>query len=111
MTDETPRTSTTRQRNSSVTETRSVRVNVTLYGPLRSLTPNRTVTLDFDGGTVADALDRFVDAYPRAASQLYDESGTLRPSVRVMYDDERADFDDRCPPDAELKLFPAMRGG
>lgn len=86
-------------------------MNVTLYGSLRSLTADNTVSLDFEAGTVADALDQFVDAHPRATSQLFDESGTIRPSVRVMRGDEQVDFDADCPPDAELKLFPAMRGG
>ncbi|MFC6763565.1 MoaD/ThiS family protein, partial [Natrinema soli] len=43
---------------------------VTVYGPLRSATGDKTVTLEWSGGTVADAVAALVDAYPRAESHL-----------------------------------------
>jgi len=42
---------------------------------------------------------------------LVDKEGRLRASVRVTVDDDPVDLDDACPPDTEVRLFPAMRGG
>lgn len=86
-------------------------MEVTVYGPLRSATGEKRVDIEPDGATVAALLDAFVTAYPHAESQLVDEDGDLRPSVRVTVDGERAALDTDCPPDAEVALFPAMRGG
>lgn len=85
-------------------------MRVTVYGPLRGATGSKAVTVAFGGGTVAEAVAAFVDAYPRASGELYDD-GTLRPSVRVTRDGERVDPDDPCPPDADITIVPAMRGG
>jgi molybdopterin converting factor small subunit len=86
-------------------------MELTVYGPLRSATGEKRVSVDPDEGTVAEVVEAFVDAYPRAESHLVDPSGTIRPSVRVTVDGERAALADDCPPDAEVALFPAMRGG
>lgn len=86
-------------------------MKVTVYGPLRDVTSEKTVTVTFDGGTVADALAVFVENYPRAKSSLYANEGELRPSVRLSVDGERVDLDDACPPAAELTVFPAVQGG
>lgn len=86
-------------------------MDVTVYGPLRSATGEKSVTMAFDGGTVGDALAAFVDAYPRAESYLYATDGTLRSSVRVLLDGTRAKLDDECPADATLTVFPAVQGG
>jgi len=86
-------------------------MDLTVYGPLRSATGAKRVSVDPDDGTVAAVVGAFVDAYPRAESHLVDCDGELRPSVRVTVDGERASLGDDCPPDAEVALFPAMRGG
>jgi molybdopterin synthase sulfur carrier subunit len=86
-------------------------MRVTAVGPLRSATGEKTVELEFAGGTVAEALAAFAAAYPRAESQLYDADGDLRPSVRVSLDGDRAEPGDECPPDAELTVVPAVQGG
>jgi sulfur-carrier protein len=85
-------------------------LEITVYGPLRSATSGKRVEIEFEGGTVADALDAFAAAHPRARPQLYDE-GVLRPSVRVTVDGERAEPDDPCPPEASMTLHPAVQGG
>lgn len=89
----------------------NARMQVTVYGPLRSATGKKTVMLNFEGGTVKDALDAFVENYPRTKSQLYDENEAARSSVRVSVNGERANLDDECPSDAELTVFPAVQGG
>jgi molybdopterin synthase sulfur carrier subunit len=85
-------------------------MRVTVYGPLRGATGEKTVAVDFAGGTVSEALAALVDAYPRAEQHLY-EDGQLLSSVRVAVDGESADPDDDCPPDAEVSVHPPMRGG
>ncbi|WP_440992056.1 ubiquitin-like small modifier protein 1 [Haloarchaeobius baliensis] len=86
-------------------------MKVHVYGPLRTATGEKTVDLRTDGETVGDLLDRFLDEYPGTASQLVDDDGDLRPSVRVMVGDEKAARDQPVSEHDEIKLFPAMRGG
>ena len=86
-------------------------MEIVAYGPLRSAVGGKRVALDVEGETVGDVLDAFVEAYPGTEPQLYAEDGSLRPSVRVMCDDERLEPEDPCPADGELSLFPAMQGG
>lgn len=86
-------------------------MEITVYGPLRSATGEKTVELAFDGETVGDALDTFVERYPRARSHLYTDDGAVRPSVRVTVDGGRAALDDPCPDGATIALHPAIRGG
>ncbi|WP_126662702.1 MoaD/ThiS family protein [Haloterrigena salifodinae] len=86
-------------------------MEITVYGPVRSATGAKTVSLEFDGGTVADAVAAFVDAYPRAEPHLYTDGDELRSSVRVTVDGERATMEDRVPTDASLTLMPAVQGG
>ncbi|EMA30485.1 ubiquitin-like small modifier protein 1 [Haloarcula japonica] len=86
-------------------------MEVTVYGPLRAATRAKTADVPVDGDTVGAVITAFVDAYPRAESQLVDADGALRPSVRVMVDGASADRDEQVPPGASVELFPAMRGG
>lgn len=86
-------------------------MEVTVYGPLRSATGEKTVELGGDVATVGDALEAFVEAYPRARTHLYADDGALRASVRVAVDGERAEPDDPCPDDASLAVHPAVQGG
>lgn len=85
-------------------------MEITVYGPLRSATGEKTVSLEFDGDTVADAIDEFAETYPRAAQYLY-EGDDLRPSVRVSVGGERAGLEDPVSDDASLALVPAVQGG
>lgn len=85
-------------------------MDLTVYGPLRSATGEKRVAVAPEGETVRAVVEAFVAAYPRAESHLADD-GTLRPSVRVTVNGERATLDDDCPPEADVALFPAMRGG
>ena len=86
-------------------------MRVTVYGPLRSATGEKTVEVDAEPDTVADALDAFVEAYPRAERHLVDCDGDLRSSVRVTVDGDRVTPDDACPTSSALTIHPAMRGG
>ncbi|WP_256300830.1 ubiquitin-like small modifier protein 1 [Haloarchaeobius salinus] len=86
-------------------------MEVYVYGPLRTATGEKVVDVPADGGTVGDLLEAFLGEYPRTASQLVDDDGGLRPSVRVMVDDEKATWDQPVSKHDEVKIFPAMRGG
>ncbi|GAB3667530.1 MoaD/ThiS family protein [Halopiger thermotolerans] len=85
-------------------------IDVTVYGPLRSATGAKTISLEWSGGTVADAVAALVDAYPRAEPHLYD-GDEVRPSVRVSIDGERATLEASVPDDASLTIVPAVQGG
>jgi molybdopterin converting factor small subunit len=86
-------------------------MNVVVYGPLRSATGSKTVELSPADETVAGVVGALREAHPRTESHLVDEEGALRPSVRVTVDGETAAPDDPVPSDAEVGVFPAMRGG
>ena len=86
-------------------------MDVLVYGPLRAATDGKCVTVSPAEHTVAGVITALREQYPRAESQLVDDEGNLRASVRVTVDGETADGDDDCPPDAEVRVFPAMQGG
>lgn len=86
-------------------------MEVVVYGPLRSATGSKEITLSPADRTVTGVIEALCEAYPRAESHLYDDDGHLRPSVRVAVDGETAEEDATCPEDAEIEVFPAMRGG
>ena len=86
-------------------------MDVTVYGQLRAATGEKTVRVEGDVKTVDDALERFLEAYPRAKQHVLNEDGEIRPSVRIVLDGDRVDLDSDCPSDATLQLFPAMEGG
>jgi molybdopterin synthase sulfur carrier subunit len=86
-------------------------MEVVVYGPLRSATGSKEVTLSPTEPTVAGVIEALCDAYPRAESHLVDDEDALRPSVRVALDGETAEQDATCSPDAKVEIFPAMRGG
>ncbi len=86
---------------------------LTVYGPLRGVTGSKTVSIATDdhSHTVQRVLEQFVAEYPRAGTQLFTDDGTLRASVRVIVDGERADPETECPPTAAITLIPAAQGG
>jgi molybdopterin converting factor small subunit len=86
-------------------------MDVTVYGPLRSATGGKRLALSPAEQTVQGVLDALLEEYPRAESQLLDDDGTLRPSVRITVDGESASMHEDCSPDAAVAIFPAMRGG
>ena len=86
-------------------------MELTVYGPLRAVTGEKTITVEPDGRTVRSAIVAFVERYPRASTHLTDEAGTLLPSVRVQLDGDAASLDDPLHPAASLPLFPALPGG
>mgnify|MGYP006291057945 CR=1 FL=1 len=86
-------------------------MDLTVYGPLRSATGEKTVHVDPQGDTVGDLIAAFIAAYPRTASQLTDDRGDIRPSVRVMVDGTKVSSDEPLDSEQSVKLFPAMRGG
>jgi len=86
-------------------------MQVTVYGPLRSATGGKSVRVEADPDTVGDAVDAFVEAYPRAEQHLVDPDGDLRSSVRLTVAGDRVGPSDPFPAGAALAIHPAMRGG
>jgi len=88
-------------------------MELTVHGPLQGITGSKRVSLPAVDRkeSVRDVLKRFVEAYPRTESQLFDESGTLKGSVRVLVDGERVEAETPCPPTADVSLIPAAQGG
>ncbi len=88
-------------------------MELTVHGPLRGVTGSKTVSISTadDGESVQAVLEQFVEQYPRARTQLFDEDGTLRGSVRVLVDGDRADPETECLPTTEMSLIPAAQGG
>ena len=88
-------------------------MELTVHGPLRGVTGSKTVSIATDnhGQTVQRVLEQFVAEYPRADTQLFTDDGTLRASVRVVVDGERADPETECSPTADITLIPAAQGG
>jgi molybdopterin synthase sulfur carrier subunit len=86
-------------------------MEVTVYGPLRAATGGKRVDVEFDGGTVAEALEALIEAYPRTKPHLVDDDGAFESSVRVSIDGESAALEDTCSADATIGVHPAMRGG
>lgn len=91
-------------------------VHVTLYGPLRGVTGEKTVELSVESGgndgtepTLDDVVRSFVETYPRSRDQLLTDEGATRPSVRLLCDGEPRERDATVTGD--VSLFPAMRGG
>jgi molybdopterin synthase sulfur carrier subunit len=85
-------------------------MQVTVYGPLRAATGEKTVAVSPDGDRVQDVVEALVREYPSARSHLFD-GDALRPSVRIAVDGDRADPDAPCPSDATVTLHPAVQGG
>ena len=85
-------------------------MEIVVYGPLRSATGSKTVAVGLEERTVAGVVEALRAAYPSAERHLRDD-GDLQPSVRVAVDGETTEPDADRPPDAEVQLFPAMRGG
>ncbi|WP_138005962.1 MoaD/ThiS family protein [Halalkalirubrum salinum] len=88
-------------------------MELTVHGPLRGVTGSKIVSIATDDHeeSVQSVLERFVEQYPRANQQLFNDDGTLRASVRVLVDGERADPETECRPTAAITLIPAAQGG
>ena len=86
-------------------------MEVTVYGQLRGATGEKTVPVDFEGGTVREAVRAFVAAFPKTERHLVRDDERIEPSVRIAVDGERKALDDRCPADASITIHPPMQGG
>jgi len=73
-----------------VTGQEPLTVNVSLYGVVRDVVKETSVTVCVGGGaSVRDILGRLTDACgPRLGERLLDGAGEVRKNVRVFLDDE-----------------------
>lgn len=62
-------------------------IQVLIASPIRSCTEGAS-TVSVEAGSIREAMDRLVSAYPRLKTQLYDDSGTLRSFVGLFLNGE-----------------------
>jgi len=64
-------------------------VEVRLFGPLRTLVGQKSVTLPYAGLKIDDALARFVDDHTDSVrSMLFDSQGRRRRSIILLLNDQ-----------------------
>src|SRR6266704_2632875 len=83
---------------------------VNLRSPLRDLAGGRG-TLEVEGSTISEILDRLEGQYPRLAGWVRDEGGSLREHVTVFVNGERAPVDQSVSPADRVHILPAISGG
>jgi molybdopterin synthase sulfur carrier subunit len=92
-------------------------MQVKLFATLAEAAGEKELELDVESGaTVADALDRLVEAYPALEADLMTDDGHLQSHVRALVngDDVFAEgegYDTVLDADDELGLFPPVSGG
>src|SRR5205809_963638 len=70
-----------------------------------------TGTLEVEGSTVSELLDRLERDYPRLAGWVRDEGGSLREHVTVFVNGERAPVDQAVSTADRVHILPAISGG
>jgi molybdopterin converting factor small subunit/photosystem II stability/assembly factor-like uncharacterized protein len=83
---------------------------VNLRSPLRDMAAG-TGTLEIEGSTVSELLDRLERDYPRLAGWVRDEGGSLREHVTVFVNGERAPLDQAVSTADRVHILPAISGG
>jgi MoaD family protein len=64
-----------------------MKVKVKLLKPFSDIAGKGELVLEFDGGAVANALDRLCQNYPEMRNELYDSSGDFSYSVNIFVND------------------------
>ena len=85
-------------------------------GPLLAYADGQgTVTVEFEGVTVADALAALWARHPRLRDRILDEQGRVRPHVNLFVDRESIRYTGGLATalraDAVLSVVPAVSGG
>jgi len=83
---------------------------VNLRSPLRDLAGG-SGTVEVDGATISEILDRLEVEYPRLAGWVRDEGGSLREHVTVFVNGERAPLDQHVSASDRVHILPAISGG
>ncbi len=70
-----------------------MQIHITLHGAMRVVVGRPVVDLAFDDSSVAldKALEALLAAHPRVRPYLLDARGELRPTLRVLLNNERLD--------------------
>jgi len=89
-------------------------VTVLIPTPLRKLT-NEQETVEAEGQTVSDVIEKLQAEYPGLKERLCDDSGALRRFVNVFLNGEDIRFqegpDTKVKDGDELSIIPAIAGG
>jgi MoaD family protein len=72
-------------------------------------------TVQLNGATLGDVLDKLVAEYPGMAGQVVQEDGTLHKFVNIYLNDDDVRYlqglDTPIPDGAEISILPAVAGG
>jgi molybdopterin converting factor small subunit/photosystem II stability/assembly factor-like uncharacterized protein len=83
---------------------------VNLRSPLRDLAGG-SGTVEVEGSTISEILDRLEGEYPRLAGWVRDEGGSLREHVSVFVNGEKAPIDQAVSASDRVHILPAISGG
>lgn len=84
-------------------------VTLVLPGPLRKIAGG--TELSVAGHTVAEALQAAVEAHPGLAGRIVDDTGRLRPFVKVFAGGRPVELDAPLSEADEVVIAPALAGG
>lgn len=85
-------------------------------GPLREFTEGRrTVTINFPGGNLTDALSALWSLHPGIRDRVVTEQGQIRQHVNIFVGSENVRYTGglttAVPANAEIHIVPAVSGG
>jgi molybdopterin synthase sulfur carrier subunit len=78
---------------------------------LPSLFENLPRTVEVEGATVAEAIDRLDGRWPGMRDRLCEPGPALRPHINVYVDRERADLQTQIGPASRVDVIAAISGG
>ena len=84
--------------------------HVNLRSPLRDLAGGRS-SLEVDGGTVGEVVERLEHAHPKLVGWVRDEQGHIREHVTVFLNGERVGAETSVAPEDRIHILPAISGG
>lgn len=91
-----------------------MQISVYISATLRAFV-NKKSKLELEGATVREVLTHLQEEYPESKNALFDETGALRPFVRVYVNDrkisEGADWDAAIQESDTVLLLPSIAGG
>jgi molybdopterin converting factor small subunit len=84
--------------------------HVNLRSPLRDLAGGRS-SLEVDGGTVGEVVERLERDHPKLVGWVRDEQGRIREHVTVFLNGERVGSETSVGPGDRIHILPAISGG
>jgi sulfur-carrier protein len=69
------------------------------------------LTVEVDGTTVGEIIDSLLNEFPQLRTHLFDQTGSLRPHVLCVVDDEAIRLDDLTLSASRVEFLHAVSGG